>query len=186
MRIKNSCYANVAVFLGMAFGISGCVTAPLVTPVKVKELSAPKIVAETVYQGGLFSWPADGDVISTFGSKIGRVINKGIDIRVKEGSSVRAAKAGRVIYCDPKLRGYGKTVIIDHGGGFQTVYAYNSEIITNVGTQVKKNDVIALCGSTGRSSGPTLHFEIRRNGEPEDPVRYLGRIEYAKRAGHRR
>lgn len=119
-----------------------------------------------------FSWPLKGTVITPFGAN-GGIRSKGIDIRAKEGSPVRAAKSGRVVYYDPQMKGLGKTLIIDHGGGLQTVYAYNSEITVRVGESVERGDVIAKAGSTGRAKEPGLHFEVRRNGEPQNPANYL-------------
>ena len=120
-----------------------------------------------------FVWPLKGAVVSCFGSKIDRTKNKGIDIRALEGSSVRAAKAGKVVFCDEWLKGFGKTVILDHGDNFQTVYAYNSAILVNCGDVVEQNRVIAKVGRGGRAKEPSLHFEIRRNGEPQNPFYYL-------------
>lgn len=124
---------------------------------------------------GSFVWPIKGYVTAPFGSKVDRVINKGIDIRSSEGAPVMAAKAGRVVYCDPYMQGYGKTVIIDHGDNYQTVYSYNSEILVKAGDLVNQNQVIAKAGSTGRAKGSSLHFEIRRDGEPQNPAFYLAR-----------
>ncbi len=122
-----------------------------------------------------FIWPLKGTVISYFGSKMDRTKNKGIDIHAQEGSSVRASKAGRVVLCDQWLKGFGKTVILDHGDNFQTVYAYNSMILVNLGDVVEQNSVIAKAGRTGRAKEPSLHFEIRRDGEPQNPFYYLSR-----------
>jgi murein DD-endopeptidase MepM/ murein hydrolase activator NlpD len=120
-----------------------------------------------------FIWPVRGEVISPFGAGEGGVRNKGIDIKASEGTIVRAAGAGRVVYSDQYLKGFGRTVIIDHGGGFETVYAYNSAIIAKVGTVVGQNDIIAKVGSTGRARIPSLHFEIRKDGKPVNPAYYL-------------
>jgi murein DD-endopeptidase MepM/ murein hydrolase activator NlpD len=119
-----------------------------------------------------FSWPIKGYIVTPFGIS-GGSRSKGIDIRSGEGASVRAAKSGRVVYCDPHLKGFGKTVIIDHGGGLQTVYAYNSEILVKVGDAVERGTVIAKAGSTGRAKEPSVHFEVRKNGEPQNPAYYL-------------
>lgn len=122
-----------------------------------------------------FIWPIEGAVISYFGSKIDRTGNKGIDIRAREGSNVKAARAGKVVFCDDWLKGFGKTVILDHGDNFQTVYAYNSNILVNLGDLVEQNKVIAKVGNGGRAKEPSLHFEIRRGGEPQNPFYYLSR-----------
>lgn len=122
-----------------------------------------------------FIWPLKGTVVSYFGSKMDRTKNKGIDIHAQEGASVRASRAGRVVLCDEWLKGFGKTVILDHGDNFQTVYAYNSMILVNPGDVVEQNSVIAKAGRTGRAKEPSLHFEIRRDGEPQNPFYYLSR-----------
>lgn len=120
-----------------------------------------------------FAWPVNGSVAIAYGATTGRVINKGIDIRAGEGSAVRASRAGRVVYCDSHFRGFGKTIILDHGDGYQTVYAYNSDILVKLGDAVKRNDVIAKAGRTGRTKEPMLHFEIRYDGKPQNPYYYL-------------
>ncbi|MDP3791947.1 MAG: LysM peptidoglycan-binding domain-containing M23 family metallopeptidase [Candidatus Omnitrophota bacterium] len=125
--------------------------------------------------GDLFTWPLRGNVISYYGAKHDRTKNKGIDIRAQEGSSVVASRAGKVVFCDEWMKGLGKTVILDHGDSFQTVYAYNSAILVNVGDFVEQNTVIAKVGRGGRAKEPSLHFEIRRGGEPQNPFYYLSK-----------
>ncbi len=122
-----------------------------------------------------FTWPLKGPVVSHYGSKLDRTKNKGIDIRALEGSSVKASRAGKVVFCDEWLKGFGKTVILDHGDSFQTVYAYNSFILVSVGDFVEQNAVIAKVGRGGRAKEPSLHFEIRHDGEPQNPFYYLSR-----------
>lgn len=122
-----------------------------------------------------FIWPLKGTVISCFGEKLDRAKNKGMDIRAQEGSPVRASKAGKVVFCDEWLKGFGKTVILDHGDNFQTVYAYNSAILVNPGDLVEQNTVIAKVGRGGRAKEPSLHFEVRRDGKPQNPFYYLSR-----------
>ena len=155
--------------------IAGCASAP--------EPYAPSIITRTTepvsilpwhpVSRGMFSWPVKGYIISPYGAKIDRVVNKGIDIRAQEGSNVRAAKAGKVVYCNPYLRGFGKTVIIDHGNGIQTVYSYNSDMFVRVGDMVQQGSVIAKVGRSGRAKEPCLHFEVRKAGEPQNPFYYL-------------
>lgn len=155
--------------------VTGCATAPKPTYTEHKIhgakpfRTAPYIPAVK----GLFVWPVNGYVANQYGAKVDRVINKGIDIKSASGTPVRAAKSGRVVYRDPYLKGYGKTVIIDHGNGYQTVYSYNSDILVKVGDVVDQNFVIARVGTTGRAGEPMLHFEIRRDGQPLDPESYL-------------
>lgn len=122
---------------------------------------------------GTFSWPVAGRVISYFGSKKGLVTNKGIDIETREGSKVVAADGGVVSFVDENMKGLGKTIIIDHENGFSTVYAHNSEILAKVGQRVKRNQLIARVGKTGRATKPYLHFQIRKGHEPQNPFYYL-------------
>lgn len=135
----------------------------------------PNITQEPYFpvEKGLFVWPVNGYVVSPFGAKINRVMNKGIDIRSQEGAAVRASRAGKVVFCDPHMKGFGNTVIIDHGNGYQTVYSYNSQITVGVGDMVEQNSVIATAGRTGRAREPMVHFEIRKDGIPRDPEAYL-------------
>jgi Membrane-bound metallopeptidase len=120
-----------------------------------------------------FAWPVRGTIISRFGEKVETSVNKGIDISAVQGKAVVAAKAGRIVYCDSYFKGFGQTVIIDHTEGYQTVYSYNSAILVKVGDSVQQNQAIAKVGQSGRAKEPMLHFEIRHNGEPQDPSSYL-------------
>ena len=96
----------------------------------------------------------------------------GIDLAAKEGTDVKAVMAGRVQITDNQ-KGYGKVVVLDHGHGFTTLYAHNSDIMVKAGDWVTKGAAIAKVGSTGRSTGPHLHFEVRRDGERLDPEKFL-------------
>lgn len=168
-------FALIFIFATM---LAGCATVPeTYTTQPVEYTAAPSTKSVFWYPKvqGMFAWPVRGEITSYFGSKIGRVKNKGIDIKASEGTSVRAAKAGKVVFCDDQLKGFGKTVILDHGNKFQTVYSYNSKILVRVGDVVEQNMVIAKVGRTGRATQPTLHFEIRKDGSPQNPVYYLRR-----------
>jgi len=120
-----------------------------------------------------FSWPVVGRVISHFGEKKGLVKNKGIDIEAREGSKVVAAAEGVVSFAQENMKGLGKTIILDHGNGFSTVYAHNSCILVNVGDRIERNQAIARVGNTGRAEWPYLHFQIRKGHEPINPFYYL-------------
>ena len=122
-----------------------------------------------------FLWPAEGRVISRFGSKPGGMHNDGINIAVPVGTAVRAAQNGIVAYAGNELRGYGNLVLIRHKGGWMTAYAHNDALLVDKGDVVERGQVISRSGKSGRVSRPQAHFEIRRNGEPQDPLRLLTR-----------
>ena len=115
-------------------------------------------------------WPVNGPVVSGFGMRWGR-IHTGIDIAVPYGTPIHAAASGTVIYSG-WMGGYGNFVIIDHGGGMATGYAHQSSIAVGGGS-VSQGQVIGYVGCTGHCFGPHLHFEVRINGSPVDPMGYL-------------
>jgi murein DD-endopeptidase MepM/ murein hydrolase activator NlpD len=116
-------------------------------------------------------WPCDGVVVSGFGMRWGRM-HEGIDIGCAYGTPNRAAAAGTVIYSG-WLGGYGNLVVVDHGNGLSTAYAHASSLLVAVGQAVSQGETVSLVGSTGNSSGPHLHFEVRVNGQAVDPLLYL-------------
>lgn len=116
-------------------------------------------------------WPVTGTVSSSFGLRSGRQ-HEGLDIAAPHGTPVRAVAPGTVTYAD-WAGTYGLLVIIDHGGGIETRYAHASRVEVSVGQRVNAGDVVARVGSTGRSTGPHLHFEVRVNGQAVDPARWL-------------
>ena len=118
-----------------------------------------------------FIWPVSGPVVSGFGIRWGRM-HTGIDIAVGEGTPIHAAAAGRVIYAG-WMSGYGNLVFVDHGGGISTGYAHQSSIAVSNGQSVSQGQVIGYVGCTGHCFGPHLHFEVRVNGNPVDPLGYL-------------
>jgi murein DD-endopeptidase MepM/ murein hydrolase activator NlpD len=117
-----------------------------------------------------FIWPVSGVVTSGFGMRWGRM-HEGIDIAAPSGTGIRAAAAGRIIYTG-YMGGYGNITIIDHGNGLSTAYAHQSSIYVGGGS-VSQGTVIGAVGTTGNSTGPHLHFEVRVNGSPVDPMGYL-------------
>ena len=116
-------------------------------------------------------WPVRGPVTSGYGYRWGRM-HSGIDIGARTGTPIMAAKAGEVIFVG-SMGGYGNAVIINHGGGFSTLYAHQSRLGTTDGAQVSQGQVIGYVGSTGNSTGPHLHFETRVNGSAQNPRNYL-------------
>ena len=128
---------------------------------------------------GEFLWPAPGysRISSSFGNRMHPIKKKvlqhtGIDIAAPSGASVVAAKGGTVIIAEVQ-GGYGKTVVISHGNGLTTLYGHCSKLLVESGQTVKAGAVIAKVGSTGVSTGPHLHFEVRKNGSPVQPLNYL-------------
>jgi murein DD-endopeptidase MepM/ murein hydrolase activator NlpD len=116
-------------------------------------------------------WPVSGPITSPFGWRWGRM-HQGIDIGVGYGTPIHAAAAGTVIYCGWE-EGYGNFVVIDHGGNLATAYGHQSSIAVACGQTVSQGQVIGYVGCTGHCTGPHLHFEVRINGNPVDPMGYL-------------
>jgi murein DD-endopeptidase MepM/ murein hydrolase activator NlpD len=118
-----------------------------------------------------FIWPVQGPITSPFGPRWGS-FHPGIDIAVPEGTPIRAAAAGTVVYCGWES-GYGNLVVIDHHNGLATAYGHQSSIAVSCGQDVAQGEVIGYVGCTGFCTGPHLHFEVRVNGAPVDPIGYL-------------
>lgn len=126
---------------------------------------------------GVMTIPVDAEITSEFGWRTHPILgyqkfHAGIDFGADSGTTIRAAAAGVVIYAQ-WYGGYGNSVIVDHGGGITTLYAHAEGFYVAEGATVQKGQPIAAVGSTGFSTGPHLHFEVRQNGEPIDPVPYL-------------
>jgi murein DD-endopeptidase MepM/ murein hydrolase activator NlpD len=122
-------------------------------------------------------WPASGRVTSGFGPRTDPLsgapsFHTGIDLAAAAGTLVYAAAPGRVVAAGSR-GGYGNVVVLDHGDGTQTLYAHNEALLVPVGATVEAGDPIARAGTTGRSTGPHLHFEVRRGGVPVDPRTFL-------------
>jgi murein DD-endopeptidase MepM/ murein hydrolase activator NlpD len=118
-----------------------------------------------------FVWPVSAPITSPFGWRWGRM-HEGIDLGAAEGTPIAAAAAGTVVYAG-WLEGYGNLTVIDHGGGLATAYGHQSRIVVSAGEQVSQGEIIGYVGSTGHSTGPHLHFEVRVDGQPVDPLGYL-------------
>ncbi len=116
-------------------------------------------------------WPVSGTVTSGFGYRWGR-LHAGIDIAAPTGTAIRAADSGRVAIAG-WVGGYGNYVCIQHGGSLSMCYGHMSSIGVSVGQSVSQGQVIGSSGNTGNSTGPHLHFEVRINGSPVDPMGYL-------------
>ena len=137
-------------------------------------------MGNVTYTGGQFAWPVPGRsyISSGYGYRnrpigSGREFHTGYDIPAPTGSNIVAAADGTVITAG-YVNGFGYTVMINHGGGLVTLYGHNSKLNVSVGQQVTKGQVVAKCGSTGNSTGPHCHFEVRKNGKHTSPAPYLG------------
>ena len=135
-----------------------------------REASFSKPVTSSTDQ---FQWPIRGSVISNYGAGgVGRR-NEGINISAPQGTTIRAAADGEVVYRGSELDGYGNLLLIKHDNGFVTAYAHNDVMLVRKGQKVSKGDIIGKVGRTGAVNEPQLHFEIRQNLKSVDPLRFL-------------
>ncbi len=138
---------------------------------------AAGIIGQTTTAPGALNWPVTGTITSPFGYRPnpfggGMEFHQGLDIAAPTGTTVTAAAGGTIISAG-WYGGYGNYILIDHGGGMATGYGHLSQIFVSAGQQVQKGQAIGAVGSTGMSTGPHLHFEVRINGKPTDPAAYL-------------
>ena len=139
--------------------------------------SSGEVYRATPSGSGGMIWPVSGPITSPFGWRTHPIFgnqrfHSGLDIGADYGVPIHAAKAGTVSHAG-WIGGYGNTVMIEHGDGIVTLYGHNQSLNVSVGQQVSQGQVIAYCGSTGNSTGPHCHFEVRLNGEPVSPYNYL-------------
>jgi murein DD-endopeptidase MepM/ murein hydrolase activator NlpD len=134
-------------------------------------LAAAQGATDTTPSAAGLVWPVSGPVVSPFGYRWGR-LHAGIDIAVPYGTPIHAAAAGTVVLAG-WVSGYGNYTCIDHGGGLATCYAHQSSYAVSQGAAVSQGQVIGYVGCTGHCFGPHLHFEVRINGAPVDPLGYL-------------
>lgn len=120
-----------------------------------------------------FMWPIQGRVISNYGPKEAGYHNDGMNIAAPVGSSVYASESGVVVHADNKLSGYGNLILIKHENGWVTAYAHNQSLMVKKGDQVRRGDIIAQVGQTGRVTRPQLHFEMRKGSRAVNPKQYL-------------
>jgi murein DD-endopeptidase MepM/ murein hydrolase activator NlpD len=137
---------------------------------QARAAAASQASTATPSSAGLI-WPVSGPITSPFGPRWGS-FHQGIDIGVPMGTPIAAAAAGTVIYCGWEA-GYGNLVVIDHGGNLATAYGHQSSIAVSCGQHVEQGQTIGYVGCTGHCFGPHLHFEVRINGNPVDPLGYL-------------
>ncbi len=131
-------------------------------PLAPRESDAPRM-----------QWPTEGAIVSRFGDLRGGIPSNGIDLAALYGTKVRAAAAGTVIYAGKEPERFGQLILIDHGGGFITAYAYLGTMTVKEGQVVTARERIALVGKSGEAKRPTVHFELRRNNVPRNPELYL-------------
>ena len=140
---------------------------------RVEEKKPPKVVR--VGKGsGVLSWPLRGVLYARFGKK-GKEPHDGIDLAAPAGQPVKTAAPGTVLFAGEQ-KGYGLIVIVEHDGGLITLYAHNRDLRVKTGQKVREGQVVATVGDSGRTSGPHLHFEVRKDGVPVDPLDFLGAI----------
>jgi murein DD-endopeptidase MepM/ murein hydrolase activator NlpD len=137
--------------------------------------------AQVGKSNGPFSWPLRGVLYARFGRK-GKEPHDGIDLAAPAGSPVKTAAPGVTLFAGEQ-KGYGFIVIVEHTGGLVTLYAHNRDLRVKTGQRVREGQVVATVGDSGKTSGPHLHFEVRRDGVPVDPLDYLGPIPRADPAG---
>ncbi len=118
-------------------------------------------------------WPVLGRILASFGQREGTSVSDGIDIMVPEGTPVKAASDGVVIYAGDGLKEFGQTVLIRHDNGLVTVYGNNSQLLVQRGQKVRRGEEIAKSGMSGDAKSPKLHFEVRKNSAPVNPTKYL-------------
>lgn len=133
------------------------------------QVHPPRARASSGSSPNNWSWPVNGEVVKAFSSDPDG--KQGINIAGTEGQPIKAAAAGRVVYSGSGLVGYGNLVIIKHSGDYLTAYGYNRELLVSEGEDVRQGQTIARMGSSG--GRPMLHFELRQDGSPVDPQRYL-------------
>jgi murein DD-endopeptidase MepM/ murein hydrolase activator NlpD len=126
---------------------------------------------------GKMAWPVGGKVSSGFGRRGKRHFHAGIDIPMPQGTPITAVQDGVVLEVSTikskKYRGYGNTALIDHGSGITTMYAHCQSVSVKAGQRVQQGDVVGSVGNTGRTTTHHIHFEVRKNGKPVDPLLYL-------------
>lgn len=129
-------------------------------------------LATLASRGQYMAYPVDGVISSPYGARWG-AFHYGLDLAADQGTGIKAAANGFVTEADWKNDAYGYAVMLDHGNGVETLYGHCSQLLVEAGQRVRAGDIIALVGSTGNSTGPHVHFEVRINGACQDPLDYL-------------
>jgi murein DD-endopeptidase MepM/ murein hydrolase activator NlpD len=136
------------------------------------QASAPAPQQESAAGSG-FRWPVRGRVISEFGKKPNGERNDGINMAVPEGTAVKAAEDGTVIYSGNELKSYGNLILVRHENGWVSAYAHNSELKVKRGEQVRRGQIVALSGMSGGVTTPQVHFELRKDATPVNPMSHM-------------
>jgi len=118
-------------------------------------------------------WPTSGAIVSRYGAPVKGLANNGFDLAALPGMGVYSAAAGRVLFAGKEPERFGQLILIDHGGGWVTAYAYLGKVRVKEGDQVSRRQLIARIGKSGEAKKPTLHFELRQDNRPRDPYPYL-------------
>ncbi|MFD0917905.1 peptidoglycan DD-metalloendopeptidase family protein [Pseudahrensia aquimaris] len=145
-------------------------SAPTIAQKSAEEVSTPKKTS-----AGSFRWPTRGRVLTKFGERQNGTINDGIDISVPEGTPIKAAEAGTVIYSGSELADFGNLILVSHSGGWVSAYAHASKNKVRRGDKVGRGQVIAMSGKTGNAEVPKLHFELRKDSTPVNPLKHLSK-----------
>lgn len=143
----------------------------------LQKVLAERDIKKEVVPSGM---PVKGYISSGYGGRVHPISgkykgHKGVDIPGKSGTKINAV-AGGVVVASGRVSGYGNLVEVKHADGFSTIYAHNKKNIVKKGDIIEKGDIVALLGSTGRSTGPHVHFEVRKHGNPVNPMRYINTI----------
>jgi murein DD-endopeptidase MepM/ murein hydrolase activator NlpD len=133
----------------------------------------PPAAADSAASSSGFRWPVRGRVISGFGKKPNGERNDGINLAVPEGTEVKAAEDGTIIYAGNELKSYGNLVLIRHADGWVSAYAHNSDLKVRRGQEVRRGETIAVSGMSGGVTTPQVHFELRKDATPVDPLQHL-------------
>ena len=199
---SNNLYAPYSIYLGQILKLPGSVVEPTEHWISLKKQPTQTAVRNTAKSApkqtktgrkstrktavrlptppdrakAKFAWPVNGTVMNKFGSAGGGRHNDGINIKVAEGTFVRAAENGVVAYAGNELKGFGNLLLVKHADGWITAYAHNKEFLVKRGDTVKRGQPMAKAGKTGNAKEPQLHFEIRRGTKAVDPMTYLEKL----------
>ncbi|HEX2257514.1 MAG TPA: peptidoglycan DD-metalloendopeptidase family protein [Afifellaceae bacterium] len=148
---------------------------PVTAYAPANQPDAPAAAASTAdgNTAGGFRWPVRGRIIAGFGKRPDGERSDGIKLSVPEGTSVRAAEDGTVIYAGDELKSYGNLILIRHADGWVSAYAHNKELMVRRGDEVRRGQVVAKSGMTGNVTTPQVHFELRKGATPVDPVPHM-------------